>query len=215
MFGDKIPKTYEENTKEQYEALGRFVEAFELMVNEVRESCVECLCYGMGNSERERLAEIAFHHQSMTAKPLFDIMRAIIAEIVNSRASIHYSDRDKFKKILGVVENEFSHLSNKRNDILHGTWFIGFRWPDDPNASKFFLRKFKTSADGLVGAKELPKNAHELLDLTMRCGDVRAWVGWVETCISDGVKISDFFEKRDGTWILKQGLGGAYSLPRK
>lgn len=29
--------SYQKNTKEQYEMLGRFVEAFELMVNEVRE----------------------------------------------------------------------------------------------------------------------------------------------------------------------------------
>jgi hypothetical protein len=29
-------KAYSKNTKEQYEALGRFVEAFELMVDEIR-----------------------------------------------------------------------------------------------------------------------------------------------------------------------------------
>jgi hypothetical protein len=32
------------NTNEQYAALGRFVEAFELMVNEVREICIERVC---------------------------------------------------------------------------------------------------------------------------------------------------------------------------
>jgi hypothetical protein len=52
------------------------------MVNEVREICIESVCKGVRSSERERLVEIPFHHQNMTAKPFFDIMRAIIAEIV-------------------------------------------------------------------------------------------------------------------------------------
>jgi hypothetical protein len=34
------PERWKKNTKEQNEMLGRFVEAFELMVNEVRELCL-------------------------------------------------------------------------------------------------------------------------------------------------------------------------------
>jgi hypothetical protein len=32
---------YEKNTSAQYEALGRFVENFEMMVNDVREICID------------------------------------------------------------------------------------------------------------------------------------------------------------------------------
>jgi hypothetical protein len=57
------PEELIKNTTEQYAALGRFVEAFELMVHEVREICIERICAGIGGSERERLIEIPFHNQ--------------------------------------------------------------------------------------------------------------------------------------------------------
>jgi hypothetical protein len=105
-----MPKTDKEalakNTKEQYEALGRFVEAFEMMVHEVREICIERICSGVGSSERERLVEIAFHHQAISAKPLFDIMRAILAEIVNVPTCTHHVDRAHFKAIVGRISKE-------------------------------------------------------------------------------------------------------------
>src|ERR1700730_4099177 len=68
------PKTYEKNTKEQYEALGRFVEAFEAMVNEVRESTIALI---ERDGKHRRLIEIVLHHQVLTAKPLYEIFRAV------------------------------------------------------------------------------------------------------------------------------------------
>jgi hypothetical protein len=201
-----MPKTDEEayakNTKEQYEALGRFVEAFEMMVHEVREVCIERICGGIGSSERERLVEIAFHHQAMSAKPLFDIMRAILAEIVNVPTNRHYEDRAHFKSLLGRIEGEYNHLYNKRNELLHGTWFVGYVGVDDPDASEFFVSKYKTTSDGLVHISDLPKNATELLDLAKACDDVREWVGYVDSCLRDNLKITDLFGKRDKEWAL-------------
>jgi hypothetical protein len=194
---------YEKNTKEQYEALGRFVEAFELMVNEVREVCIERICTGVGSSEREHLVEISFHHQAMTAKPLYDIMRAIIAELVNKPTSRHHADNAKIKALLGHIEGEYNHLYNKRNELLHGTWLIGYVSADDPDASEFLIRKYKTSADGLVAAKELPKNAPELLTLRDRCAAVRNWIGHVDFCLQDGHALSEFFKCDDKTWFFR------------
>jgi hypothetical protein len=213
-----MPKTDEEayarNTKEQYEALGRFVEAFEMMVHEVREICIERICSGIGAKERKRLVEISFHHQAMSAKPLFDIMRAILAEIVNDATSPHYADRASFKSLLGRIESEYSHLQTKRNELLHGTWFVGYVGTDDPNASEFFVRKFKTSADGLIGITGLPKSAAELFDLAQACENVRHWLGYVDSCLQDNLKIADIFEKRDGEWTLI-AYNDAMTLPKR
>ena len=49
---------YTKNTKEQYEALGRFVEAFEAMVSEVREICIELLSK---DGRHRNLIEVPFH----------------------------------------------------------------------------------------------------------------------------------------------------------
>jgi len=204
------------NTTEQYAALGRFVEAFELMVNEVREICIERVCDGIGSSERERLIEISFHNQSMTAKPLFDVMRAIIAETVNVETSPHYADRTTFKKVLSCIETEYNHLYNKRNELLHGTWLVGYTSFDDPNAKEFRVRKYKTTSDGLADVK-LPKNVSELLDLVVRCDDTRTWLGYVDFCLQEKHSIGDFFQQIPGEgwrFFLKPGDGGT-TLPRR
>jgi hypothetical protein len=41
--------TYWRNVKEQYEVLGRFIEAFELMVSEVRNICIMLLAHDGNN----------------------------------------------------------------------------------------------------------------------------------------------------------------------
>jgi hypothetical protein len=215
-----IPKTndetYAKNTKEQYEALSHFVEAFELMVNEVREICIERVCSGTGSSERMQLVEISFHHQSMTAKPLFDIMRAIIAEIVNAETSPYYVERTMFKDMLSHIEKEYSALYWKRNDLLHGTWLIGYVGYDDPDASWFDVRKYRTTADGLKRATELPKSAAELSTLTTRCDDTRTWLGHVDFCLQDKTSITEYFKREGKEWKFFPTLGSVgTTLPRK
>jgi hypothetical protein len=94
------------------------------------------------------------------------------------------------------VEREYNHLYNKRNELLHGTWFIGYVSFDDPHAKEFDVRKYKTSADGLARA-QLPKNAIELLDLVTRCDDVRMWLGHIDSCLQDRIPIAEFFKQDD------------------
>lgn len=206
---------YTKNTREQYETLGRFVEAFELMVNEAREICIERICAGIGSSEREQLIEIPFHHQAMTAKPLYDIMRAIIVEIVNKPTSSHNADAAKFKSLLGHIAGEYDHLSSKRNELVHGTWFIGFVSHDDPDAKEFFIRKYKTSADGLVSAKELPKNASELLALRDRCDVLRTWLGHVDFCLQNATSLGEFFKCDDKTWFFRHSSSAEWTTLQK
>jgi hypothetical protein len=96
-------EAYSKNTKEQYEELGRFVEMFELMVNEARESCIDLLSK---DGDHRELVQIAFHHQSLTAKPLFEIMRAIITEMIKDQTHFHYNERTSLGAILGQVQSD-------------------------------------------------------------------------------------------------------------
>ena len=206
---------YQRNVSAQYEALGTFVERFELMVNEAREVCIESICNSIGRSERLGLIEISFHHQVMTAKPLFDIMRAIIAEIVNEEGSQHYADRAVFKDVLTHIAKEYNSLYWKRNDLLHGTWFIGYTGENDLAASQFEVRKYKTTKNGLERATELPKNATELLALASRCDETRTWIGVVGHYVQDKLSITEFFKCDNKEWklFLTEGSAGT-TLPK-
>jgi hypothetical protein len=140
MPDSEADATYERNVKEQYETLGRFVEAFELMVNAVRRVCIDLLPH---DGNHDHLIEIVFHHQVMTAKPLFEIMRATIADLLKNVSHRAHGDRDFFNDLLSFVQKGYDDLVNKRNNLLHGTWIIGTRSGRDPD---FHPRRCRANA---------------------------------------------------------------------
>ncbi|HWN48568.1 MAG TPA: hypothetical protein VNO18_01820 [Xanthobacteraceae bacterium] len=91
------PSSYEKNTKEQYEALGRFVEAFEAMVNEVRESTIALI---ERDRKHGRLIEIALHHHVLTAKPLYEIFRAVVIPLLVTRRHCYVNNEHHFLQFL-------------------------------------------------------------------------------------------------------------------
>jgi len=214
------PEAYTKNTKEQYEALGRFIEAFEMMIEEIRGISVDCIRRTVCQEKIEKpddkswdewneeilrevlILEIPFHHQGATAKPLFDTMRAIIAEIVNVKSSPYYEERGTYKALLGHIEAEFNSLSWKRNDLLHGTWRIGYVDFDDPTASTFDIRRYKLTAEGMKRAPSLPKDAGALLDLRDRCNATRDWLAHLDGCLRAKQSLSTYFRMEGREWKL-------------
>jgi hypothetical protein len=199
-------EAYNKNTQEQYEALGRFVVAFEAMVNEVRDCSINLL---LTEDEVSALVDIAFHHPVLTAKPLFEIFRALIVEFLNlPDITITTKDRDTFQGVLKTIATEYFELTNIRNTLLHGTWYIGYSTPDDPNAETFSLRKFKPTSSGLE-KEDAPTRAFNLLALKDRCEDVRYWITFVHACIPRPNHahdlIGDRFIFKDGKWRFSLG----------
>ena len=200
-----------ENVQKQYAAIGRFVEAFESMVNEVRSVCIKML---QRRSEDWELLNIVFHHQSLTANPLFEIMRAMIAQILgdDSKRAAHNidnADRDGFFGVLKGIADEYSDLVKMRNNLLHGTWFIGFADDNNPDAAKFFVNKFTASATGLK-LIDLPVSVEELDKLTARCNTARTWIGMVEACFvfsKTGFKFKEHFRHDGKYWTLRLAGG--------
>ena len=221
------PKELEKNVKEQYEVLGRFVEAFELMVDEVRGVCIDRiweaviadtgLDLAIGQEYRKQLIEISFHQQNMTAKPLWDIMRAIIAEIIAQKSNPHHADYANFKSLLTFMEGEYSALYNKRNELLHGTWLIGYTSAEDPHSKNFRVRKFKTTADGLTEAAPLPQDVSGLSSLTKRCDRMRTWIAEIDFCMRKAKPLSDHFKREDKKWFhrLLPSLDDWTTLPER
>jgi hypothetical protein len=227
--------TYTKNTKEQYEALGRFVEAFEAMVNQVREISIELL----SKDRRQRdLVEIPFHHQAMTAKPLFEILRALIIEIVNESIKrqereeqkvtdldpapvvdyeghplvFNVKNRETFSGVLANIASEYETLTNMRNNLLHATWFVGYVSSDDQLASEFYARKYTVGKKG-ISRLELPKKAPELLKLTDRCDLTRIWIWRVHGCLTGPDDIHVRFVNERGRWFLVTESGNKSTLP--
>ena len=203
--------------------LGRFVEAFEMMVHEVRESSIELAAR---DGRNRGLLEIVFHHQALSAKPLFDIFRGIIAAILrdsiqeqedkkNGRSDTDpplmvdgkgnvipftIKDRDTFLAVLKHLQTAYDDLSNQRNDLLHGTSFVGYMSEEDPSSSTFYVRRLKTTKHGLAPVKDLPKDAASLKKLSARCEDLRNWISWLMTCLEGTSPIAETFQFDQQTW---------------
>lgn len=216
---DTDEDAYAKNTKEQYEALGRFVEAFEEMIEEIRGISVGCIRRFVAKVETIKpdnlsweewqddlirkmlLVEIPFHHTGASAKPLFDTMKALIAEVVNAPRSPYYAERETYKSLVAHIEKEFGSLSWKRNDLLHGTWRVGYVGDDDPHASTFDVRRYKLTGDGVKRAP-MPKNASELLKLRDRCEATRNWLAHLDWCFRSPCPLSTHFKTVGAEWKL-------------
>ena len=191
-----------QNTREQYETLGEFVEGFELMVDEVRSSCI--LLIGRNTFEKP-LAEIAFHHGAMTAKPLFEIMRAMIGELTKDPDNADAKERAVFTGVLSQIAKEYSDLTNMRNNLLHGTWFVGHIAHDDITAKEFYVRKHTSTKDGL-SSLVLPKTAEELRALSRRCWLTRDFIRAIQDCIpfvGNGSKLERRFKLTKDGWEMR------------
>lgn len=150
---------YERQTKEQYETLGRFVQAFELMVDAARSGCI---AFTSAGSEHTRLLNVAFHHHSLTAQPLFHMWRGMIGEITRPKESEKPSkeaeeERGIMNTILAQMADEYGALVRRRNDFLHGTWRIGWAGSEQEDFSRVSVFRGKITKSGFAIA-DMPKD---------------------------------------------------------
>src|SRR5262245_28243863 len=107
---DELPESFEtpgdrqkriEN--EKFAALGRFVQEFELMVAEVRDSCQDLVSEV---PSKRVLLNLVFHHRVFTAQPLFDVMRALYAEVIAADPEVEKKEREAILSVLKQVGTE-------------------------------------------------------------------------------------------------------------
>jgi hypothetical protein len=220
--------TYERNKKEQSEALGLFVQAFERMVDEARNRCTSILIDGLiGNTlgpagpsfrhvsnHQLELAAIPLHHQTLTSKPIFDIFRALFISTINepdyqARHSLTIKDVQNFASVLATISTHYENLGHKRNNLLHGTWHFSWWFREvDPAISTFFVQRRVVTKTGLIQV-DLPKTPAELLDLCRQCDEVRDWIEKLWLCLPHRPKprrqpkkeFKNCFEFTGGKWV--------------
>lgn len=194
-----------QHSREQYAALGQFVEAFEHMIHEVRQECIELI----GRADRAPgLSSIPFHHQVMTAKPLFDIMRAMIGALLDNKEyreqrNLTESSRSALSGSLTRVSTEYYDLCSIRNDLLHGTWYVGLLLPEQ-NPEEFGLYRYNVTKNGIAASRNLPATASDLSALTQRCETAGRWITTIGRCMLDGsarLEVLECFKHDGDEWI--------------
>lgn len=180
--GEGRQARYIAQTTEQFAALGRFVQAFEQMVWSARQAALHL--FRAKDVEQQRLLHIMLGHAGMTAKPVFDVHRAFYGEFLNNpENNIPGDERQVISAVLSYIDGEVNSLTQMRNALLHGTWFIGWASEEEEDFSEFTVHKWKTSANGLE-SHGLPKTAYDLDALSARCTAIsklvnRVWTAFV------------------------------------
>jgi hypothetical protein len=169
---------YKAQTAEQFEALGRFVQAFELMVDAARQALSMHL--QSQNPSLVYLTRMIFHHPALTAKPLFELFRAVVYTLVNELLPGCDESTALNNKLLGQVAKEYTALFETRNMILHGTPLVGFAGAEQDDFSEMMIVKWGVGAQGWK-VYDTPKSAAELLDICARCAKVENAIRLVGT----------------------------------
>lgn len=119
-----------------YAALGRFIARFE-HVNHAMNSVVTAILEDNGLRDYKlALAVLA----GVSGEPLRKNLEAVLAYVVSPVAS----ERDILTNVMGRIVT----LIQRRNDIVHRTWFIGSTDAENPDYSRATSIKFRKNKDG-------------------------------------------------------------------
>lgn len=165
---------------DQFAALGRFIQKFENILVTLRLHAHRMLMgFELGNKGPDgnimphwgQITSLIFHHEAMTAKPLADIWRSLLAE--HSRAlkklgKISAEGEDVAREVSSELHAEFVDIYTIRNRLIHATWRIGF-WTPFEDVSQLGVQKYVVGKDGLGLRTDLPGTFDELFELGTRC----------------------------------------------
>jgi hypothetical protein len=68
-----------------------------------------------------------FSLKKTKAGKVFDRDPPLVVDLMEKALQFASADRDVFLGVMSTIADEYNTLVNKRNNLLHATWFIGFQ----------------------------------------------------------------------------------------
>lgn len=136
-------KLYISQTNELYQALGGFVSNFELLVQNLRTALVFLMS---GNNGRQDFIQSAL--AELSADPMLRVFKATFAIAINECGGDE-KQLARGRDVLKDVCRRTQDMIAIRNEIVHGTWFIGWAGVGDEDFSVASGGKTKNTRDGV------------------------------------------------------------------
>jgi hypothetical protein len=175
-------KRLHDQSKDLYALLGEFVAKFQIICMELHAGIL--FMAGLRNESVMRAALA-----DMTAQPLLNTYRSIASDV--------YKLKESQSEILLNVVNRVQALITKRNEILHGTWFIGWADTHETDFSSAGGLKARHTKDG-VRQKLLGISSAEFEPLIRECDLVAEIVNRLASMATFGYDFSKNFIQADG-----------------
>jgi len=170
----------DEQTEDLYAAIGHFAVEFEHVCNYLRIIIMTILSKeGLGN---EKVMQILL--SDLTAEPL----RSLVSSLISETQQLSEADRKIVSKILTSVQD----LTKNRNDVLHGTWFIGWGFSSDTECKTAPGIKFKKDKGG-VATKTFNWTVEEFNALTGNASTLWGLLAILNGCIAGNFKVEKNF----------------------
>jgi hypothetical protein len=207
------PENANESARDQFAALGRFIQNFEFTVSVFRDDCARLIMgagrgvsvpsHGLG--VHSTMCSLVFHHEIMTARPLAEIWRALVIEQNRLMRVTGQLTPQGFSVVEGGttdIHNTFGEVIGRRNKIVHASWGIG-RWFNEDDFSQLVVEKYSVSKEGLNKRDDLPKTFGELITLGDEASRISDKLGrFLQHYIYKPTQIEKFFTKEDKHWIF-------------
>lgn len=171
---------YDEQTEDLYAAIGRFAVEFEHVCHRMRVIIMTIL--GKEGLANDKVMQILLSEQ--TAEPL----RGVVVSLIYETQTLSDTDR----KIVHKILKEIQDLTKLRNDVIHGTWFIGWVSSDDTEFTDALGIKFKKDKDG-VATKNFSWKKNDFDELTEKAKELTNLLARLSGCISGNYKIENNF----------------------
>ena len=172
---------YKEQTDSLFTSIGKFTVKFEHISHALQMGIIFLL--HQGGLTKQPLAKVIL--AGLTARPLQSIFQAMIPELID------LDDQDK--RIVNAILNRTVDIIEKRNEVIHSTWLVG--WASQEQTDFSVVDGYKYSR-GKIGAsvKSFKYKASDFDELSKECDYVTKLINRLWCCISGDNKISKNFE---------------------
>jgi hypothetical protein len=172
-------------TEELYRVIGKFVVKFEHVCHSIQIAIIFMLHQAGLQDQKQRVAHVILAGQ--TAEPLKSLFSSLVAET----QSLDDSD----KKIVANAVKRFELLTERRNEIIHSTWFIG--WGNSETTDFSTATGFKYHKNKQGGAvKSFAKTVDDFSTLIDEASELAQIFHRLNGCFVGGFKVSDTFSTK-------------------
>ena len=183
-------ETLKSQSDDLYRAYGRFAVQFEHICHATH-NAITFLLHKEG-LRNQQVANIFL--AGMTADPL----RTLFVSLVGEVKSLNKAEQQIFDNVI----NRFQKLTEKRNDIIHGTWFIGWANEQDTEFSNAAGFKHHRNKDGAT-VKAFDFSAADFDKLTDEAETLSNLMSRISGCFNlDKSLTNNFSVSQDGTVSL-------------
>lgn len=129
-------KLFNDQTDDIYRAIGKFSVKFEQLIFYMGQGITFFL--SQSGLKNQQLSNIVL--AGLTAQPVKNMFSAMIYEFIKSS--------DSERKIVKEILNQVQSLIERRNDIVHSTWFVGWANPSDTDFREVSGHKLTKGSSG-------------------------------------------------------------------